>query len=84
MYESKIFYFGQRTHHNDHRACPPYPWASNEDTSSSNDSDEKEYFSPCLSYFNTRYAIGTHSAKRENVELFTSKHENFRYVSKPS
>ena len=26
-------------------------------------------------------AIGTHTAKRESMELFTSKHGNYRYVS---
>jgi hypothetical protein len=60
--------------------CPPFRWAHfNGDSSSSSGSDERDFFSPCHSYFDTRYAIGTHTAKREVMELFTSKHGNHRY-----
>lgn len=63
------------------RICPPFKWAhfDGDSSSSSSGSDERDFFSPCHSYFDTRYAIGTHTAKREVMELFTSKHGNYRY-----
>ena len=65
------------------RISPPFSWAhfNGESSSSSSGSDEHDFFSPCHSYFDTRYAIGTHTAKRDIMELFTSKHGNYRYVS---
>ena len=58
--------------------CPSQVWTHFD---SSSGSDGRDFFSPCHSYFSTRYAIGTHTAKRESMELFTSKHGNYRYVS---
>jgi len=69
------------SHSDEDHICPPFSWAhfNGESSSSSSESDERDFFSPCHSYFDTRYAIGTHTAKRETMELFTSKHGNYRY-----
>ncbi len=41
---------------------------------------EEDHFSPCLSYFDTRYVIGVGSQTKEVMGRFISKHGNYRNV----
>lgn len=46
-----------------------------------NSTESAEYlYSPCHAKFDTRFVIGTHNARREEMEHFPSRHGNFRYV----
>jgi hypothetical protein len=58
----------------DHK-CPPHRWFEH-----SSSSEEENKFSPCLSYFDTRYLIAVNSPTKEVMERFPSKHGNYRYV----
>ena len=61
--------------HEDHN-CPIYQWGEKID----HNGDDDDFFSPCHSFFNLRYAIGTHTAPKENLERFASKHGAYKYV----
>jgi hypothetical protein len=62
--------------------CPLNRWIHWEDSDSSDDDDDAlKLVSPCRSYFSNRYAIGTHSAKQENMQLFASRRGNYKYAS---
>lgn len=57
--------------------CPKFHWGGlNSDSSSSSE----ELFSPCHSYFDTRYVVGTQSPSEDVMKLFPSFHGRYRYV----
>lgn len=52
--------------------CPSSVWGS---------LDSDELYSPCHSYFDTRYIVGTHSSSENVMKTFPSFHGHYKYVS---
>lgn len=54
--------------------CPSHHWFHGH-------SSTEDHFSPCMSYFDTRYVIGVNSPNDKVMRQLVSKHANYKYFS---